>query len=193
MPRVPITTHRIKRYYHPLTIHARFSPERLLSPEPMTKDRVFQPEPNGYQVGCDLIDDLEPALVSKPSGEVTRLRRNGYSLSDVLKWSDEQYDTIQASLSDAQTRTVYLLFLLEFTLLEVHPIVGNEAFGSFENFCETKPKPATVGVWRGPSYNKIFWIYVTDFRRQDSVSLCLDITKMTGLWPIFFECTSKTL
>jgi hypothetical protein len=105
MPRVPITAHRIKRYYHPLTIHARFSPERLFSPEPMTKDRVFQSEPTGYQVGRDLIDDLEPAPIAKPSGEVTRLKRDGYNLSDVLKWPNDQYDRIQASLSNVQTRT----------------------------------------------------------------------------------------
>lgn len=107
MPRAHITTHRIKRFYNPLTIHARFSPERVLSPEPMTKDRVFQSEPNGYEAGRDLIDDLEPAPVAKPSGEVTRLRRHGYKLSDVLKWSNEQYDTTQASLSIAQTARLF--------------------------------------------------------------------------------------
>jgi hypothetical protein len=101
MPRVSVTSYRVQRYYHPLTIHARFSPERVLTPEPMSKDMVFPREHDGCQPRLQGLVDPGPinddTSIPKPPGEVTRLRRGGYSLISALGWQEERYDEVQAS------------------------------------------------------------------------------------------------
>jgi hypothetical protein len=102
MPRI-LRTRRIQRHYAPPTSRARFSPERLLFDSALCTSRtIFKPE-GSLQTRDeeadvfidDVSDNTSDTLISKPSGQVTRLRRDGYNLLDKLKWKHEFYLDVQ--------------------------------------------------------------------------------------------------
>jgi hypothetical protein len=116
MPRADVQK-RIQRYFHPLTSRARFSPERvLLNPALATRYITFGPEtkdlngrnPKGSKpasptLPTDIFQDDAPALhrvtgdplIPKPSGEVSRISRDGYNLRKELGWKPDFYTQVQ--------------------------------------------------------------------------------------------------
>jgi hypothetical protein len=111
MPRSDVAR-RIQRYYHPLTSRAVFTPERvLMPPSRATRYVVFRPDTEAPRYPdisltnfpTDIFEDNAPEifrvpsdpLVRKPSGEVTRISRDGYNLRKELRWRPEFYTEVQ--------------------------------------------------------------------------------------------------
>jgi hypothetical protein len=74
------------------TVCTVFTEEKPCSYSTMTMRQSWPPEqlPHG-------IDALTTAKLPKPKGELSRLKRGGYSLKAVLAWDDEFYHKVQAS------------------------------------------------------------------------------------------------
>lgn len=47
---------------------------------------------------ADVTKPINPQLIHKPSGEVTRLSREGYNLRDALGWTEAVYSDVQVRL-----------------------------------------------------------------------------------------------
>jgi hypothetical protein len=108
MPRGQIHTYRVQRHFSPLSCRSRFSPERLLTPPPTT-----------FRISFPLVDTFilsssespsstatidtdqgnvaseETCLILKPSGEVARPGRHGYTLREVVAWDPPTYSLVQ--------------------------------------------------------------------------------------------------
>jgi hypothetical protein len=109
MPRID-RTQFIRRHYHPPTSRTRFSPERqLFDPVHWSSRVIFKP--NGGREGLSDDDPSSGAIfidgaprntndtaIPKPSGQVTRLKRDGYNLQDKLKWKTDFYYEIQVRI-----------------------------------------------------------------------------------------------
>ncbi|KZT01430.1 uncharacterized protein LAESUDRAFT_763691 [Laetiporus sulphureus 93-53] len=110
--------HRVQRIYPPATLHHRFDAERLLTPPPSPLRRVFDIELTLPIPSTALLDSVPAAsketptgqaMIRKPSGEVTRLAREGYNLRGALGWTEGVYSEVQASvhkLADLQLKPV---------------------------------------------------------------------------------------
>jgi hypothetical protein len=102
----------------------------------MSKDMVFPREHDGCQPRLQGL--VEPndgnTSIPKPPGEVTRLRRGGYSLISTLGWQEEKYDEVQASA------LLQREFDSPLTLhpLEIYPNIGSSVFGDWSNLREAK-------------------------------------------------------
>jgi hypothetical protein len=57
---------------------------------------------NGAQCNNDATD----ATIPKPSGQVTRLKRDGYNLQDKLKWKPDFYYEVQVCIFPLSTQIV---------------------------------------------------------------------------------------
>jgi hypothetical protein len=110
MPRID-RTRFIQRHYHPPTGRTRFSPERqLLDPALWSSRVIFKPDGGLIRIRNEGANDNTPindvflddtpcdatdSLISKPSGQVTRLNRDGYNLEDKLRWKHDFYSEVQ--------------------------------------------------------------------------------------------------
>ncbi|KAG1848399.1 hypothetical protein C8R48DRAFT_663497 [Suillus tomentosus] len=88
-------------HFSPLTMHCNFPPERAMSPPLLTQHKVFQKEVNLIAVTqLDLLPGpLIPSLppkISKPPGEVSRLKQGGYNLQETLGWSPLEYEEVRS-------------------------------------------------------------------------------------------------
>jgi hypothetical protein len=108
MPRID-RTQFIRRHYHSPTSRTQFSPERqLFDPVQWSSRVIFKPD--GSTEGPSDDDDHSGAIfidgahrnisttdttIPKPSGQVTRLKRDGYNLQDKLKWKGDFYYEVQ--------------------------------------------------------------------------------------------------
>ena len=98
MPRVIAlkSFNRAYRHFCPLTFNTVFEAERLLLRPPLTFNKVFErpyqsPGPTASLAGRS--DNKIP----KPSGDVTRLKRGGYTLSEQLSLPKSVYQEIRVS------------------------------------------------------------------------------------------------
>ena len=111
MPRID-KAQFIRRHFHPPTSRTRFSPERQLFDSVEWSTRVIFKPDGGIREGpsddspspdaiflngapCNNTDTTIP----KPSGQVTRLKRDGYNLQDKLKWKADFYYEVQVCTS----------------------------------------------------------------------------------------------
>lgn len=113
---VETSSPHVQRYFRPLAVRMRFSPERLISPGLHSRRRVFSPEPRGA-IPLD-VDPYEPKK-KKPHGEVTRVGRNGYNLQAALGWTDKFYAEVQVRSTIIATLTTYLIYLVELSIHEL--------------------------------------------------------------------------
>jgi hypothetical protein len=111
MPKALNNARRVQRHFSPLLHRSRFSPERLLTPPPLTIRTIYPietrfPSPTLIPSPTDslsLTSDPEidssskdaTCLIPKPSGEVARPGRRGYTLRDVVPWDDTTYAQVQ--------------------------------------------------------------------------------------------------
>jgi hypothetical protein len=109
MPRID-RTQFIRRHYHPPTSRTQFSPERqLFDPVQWSSRVIFKPDGSTDRPSDDnhaiFIDgapcnvNTTDATIPKPSGQVTRLKRDGYNLQDKLKWNVDFYYEVQVCIS----------------------------------------------------------------------------------------------
>jgi hypothetical protein len=99
MPKV-CSQWRYTRHFAPLTMHCNFLPERALTPPPITQHKVFLREVNSVAVTHLGLPPgpLAPSplpKMSKPPGEVGRLKRGGYNLQETLGWSPLEYEEVR--------------------------------------------------------------------------------------------------
>jgi hypothetical protein len=110
----------IRRHYHPPSSRTRFSPERqLVDPTQQSSRVIFKPDgsrdgpfddddashnifTDSAQINTNAIDITIP----KPSGQVTRLKRDGYNLQDKLKWKPDFYYEVQVCAATLSTLIV---------------------------------------------------------------------------------------
>ena len=108
MPKV--TSHwTFHRYFPPLTCHAIFSPERGISPLPLTQHIIFPRDEVGSSVVREpaivaLSVPVSKVLIPKPRGEVSRINRGGYNLQEKLGWPPAEYEEIRVSLTSSRFR-----------------------------------------------------------------------------------------
>lgn len=118
MPRVPTNAHRILRHYSPLLYRTRFSPERLLTPPPLAcritfplaEESILPPSESCLSPAVDPVDsggesdseDIYAVKIPKPRGEVSRPKRHGYRLRDVVQWDDKTYNRVQVCIYSAE-------------------------------------------------------------------------------------------
>lgn len=97
MPREVQTTvyTRAHRHFCPLVFNTLFLREGLLICPPLTFTRVFIREAPRSPSVQPTLGSSRPQKIPKPPGEVTRLKRGGYTLEDKLYVSHELYKTIQ--------------------------------------------------------------------------------------------------
>ena len=111
MPKALLNAHRVQRHFSPLLHRSRFSPERLLTPPPLTHRIIYPIETHFPSLTLNLspTDSLsstsdpeidssskeETCLVPKPSGEVARPGHRGYTLRDVVPWDGATYAQVQ--------------------------------------------------------------------------------------------------
>lgn len=110
MPLIRGPNSRIQRHFSPLITRTVFKPEMVLSAPPISYQIVYSvgshdpkqclansvaTDPTRYRT------DPKLPLIPKPSGEVTRLARNGYSLQKELekhlKWTEDEYQSCLVS------------------------------------------------------------------------------------------------
>ena len=91
-------THRLHffRHFPPITMQCDMKRERVPSFPPLTIQTVVQREARGSKTVRPRRDANE--LIPKPKGEVTRLARGGYTLSESLQWEEVVYAEVQVSL-----------------------------------------------------------------------------------------------
>jgi hypothetical protein len=108
MPKSRIDTYRVQRHFSPLLYRSRFSPERLLTPPPTTL-RILFPLVDSFTLSpseshsltapvdpdADGVTSEEACLILKPSGEVARPGRQGYTLREVVAWDPPTYSGVQ--------------------------------------------------------------------------------------------------
>ena len=76
----------------PLTLRKTFEAESKIIPSPLTLRRVWTAESDRHQ--CPKMT-AESKKIPKPTGEVGRLSRGGYRLTEALGLSDKEYQEIQ--------------------------------------------------------------------------------------------------
>lgn len=83
---------RIQRHFRSVTLRARFSPERLLTPPPSTPRREFAlHDPCSDTTDARVPKCISPLLIKKPVGEVSK----AYKLPDVSGLDDATYKKIE--------------------------------------------------------------------------------------------------
>lgn len=122
--RTETTRSHVQRCYPPLTIRARFSPERLISPPgTLTLRRTFPITESPHSISThestvagtpevrtaartpvDISNQNDSGWgptrsvpIPKPRGEVARLNRGGFNLKESLGWSTDVYDMVKVS------------------------------------------------------------------------------------------------
>ena len=88
---------RIQRYFRPLTLRARFSPERLLTPPPSTLRTAFPCLETSSDVPQPQTTDSQrtsPPLIKKPIGEVSK----NYKLFNVAALDGHTYKAIEVRI-----------------------------------------------------------------------------------------------
>lgn len=104
MPKV--TPHwTFHRHFFPLTCRSKFSPERAITPPPLTQHRIFLREEAEVTAECQSepvrIGSAAPQskmLILKPRGDVSRISRGGYNLQDKLGWPPNEYEEVRVSM-----------------------------------------------------------------------------------------------
>ena len=93
----------IQRQFNPPMYRVSFTPERVMHDPPAVLRRSWSGVDIVPAVTTATATESNPsastttALIPKPEGEVTRLKRGGYSLETTLGWSHERYVEIQVS------------------------------------------------------------------------------------------------
>ena len=119
MPREPLSTHRIKRHYHPPSARARFSPERHLSPSGASA-RLRFPIETATAAKFDPTSAPQ-VLIPKPKGEASRLSRGGYNVRKTLQWDDARYDDLLVRPADfSYTRGSYYFCSIMSTVSQLY-------------------------------------------------------------------------
>src|SRR5712691_11786145 len=89
--------HRFLPHFPPGTMRCRFSPE-LVPALPHAMITVF-PKMESGPIVVPSISRSSPSLIPKPSGEVSRVGRGGYTLKTVLEqehgWENGMYNKIR--------------------------------------------------------------------------------------------------
>jgi hypothetical protein len=80
------------------TSHTVFPEEKPRSHSAMTMRRTWPPE----QLPLNIKALTADAKVPKPKGELSRLKRGGYSLKAALAWDDEFYHKVQVNYKFGQ-------------------------------------------------------------------------------------------
>ena len=87
---------RAYRHFCPLTFNTVFEAERLLLRPPLTFNKVFERTHQGPGPTAPIAGRSDNKI-PKPSGDVTRLKRGGYTLSDQLSLPKSVYQEIRVS------------------------------------------------------------------------------------------------
>jgi hypothetical protein len=89
-----------RREYELSPLQIRYAPERSLPSHDTPLQTVFDlasviaPIPPPI---CESGSQMSPPKIPKPSGEVSRLARGGYSLETTLNWSKEMYSQFKVT------------------------------------------------------------------------------------------------
>lgn len=100
MPAIRALGSRIHRHFSPLTVRTVFKPERFRTPSPIDFQMQYSVGPhNSKDPPANTLASTSRMypLVPKPPGEVSRIKRGGYTLQKVLMWDDEEYKNRQVS------------------------------------------------------------------------------------------------
>lgn len=94
---------RVQHHFSPLTVRTIFKHERFLVSPPTAYNIIYSIEPHtpAHLTIRNLASGKAKSipLIPKPPGEVTRLKRGGYNLQDQLQWDEQQYHSVQVSIS----------------------------------------------------------------------------------------------
>lgn len=116
-----------RKEYGPSPLQLRFSTERSLpardTPLQTAFDLTTSRAPLPPSITESAIYPQHPKI-RKPPGEVTRIKRGGYSLEKTLNWPDDSYARFQVGVSpsrsiyftDSAPRKLYALLLIHFPL-----------------------------------------------------------------------------
>ncbi|EIW81971.1 hypothetical protein CONPUDRAFT_152864 [Coniophora puteana RWD-64-598 SS2] len=94
----------IRRHYHPLLATQSFAREDMGPFPVLSYETTFPLDESGPTPDVAATPSTSGVQISKPKGEVTRLKRDGYNLQDALGWSDDHYADVQRHLQDLATK-----------------------------------------------------------------------------------------
>lgn len=112
MPKVPTCHWSYHRHFSPLICQSIFSPERGVTPPPLTQHRTFprndRPvESERNPLPTETVQTKTKIL--KPRGEVSRINRGGYNLQEKLGWPATDYEEVRVSNSPSPLIVHYMM------------------------------------------------------------------------------------